>query len=57
MKIKAFIQKLQVENKEFKSNTTLMKSQDEELKELRKTIEAWKAIEIKRAKMLFHHKQ
>jgi hypothetical protein len=50
VKIKAFIQKLQVENKEFKSNTTLMKSQDEELKELRKTIEAWKATEIKWAK-------
>jgi hypothetical protein len=34
-----------------------MKSQDEELKELRKTIEAWKATKIKWAKMLFHHKQ
>jgi hypothetical protein len=38
-KIKAFIQKLQDENKELKVQTTLMKSHDEKLKELRMTVE------------------
>jgi hypothetical protein len=34
------IQKLQDE-KEFKAKITLMKSQEEELKELKKTVETW----------------
>ncbi len=42
LNIKAFviIQKLQDE-KEFKAKITLMKSQEEELKELKKTVETW----------------
>jgi hypothetical protein len=38
-KIKALIQNLQDENKELKVKITLMKSQDENLKELRMIIE------------------
>jgi chromosome segregation ATPase len=56
-KIKAFIQKLQDENKEFKVKTTLMKSQDEELKELRMIVEAWEATKRKWVETLFHYKQ
>jgi hypothetical protein len=33
-----------------------MKSQEEELKELKKMVEAWKVIERKWAKTLFHYK-
>jgi hypothetical protein len=38
--LKVFIQKLQGENKEFRVNTALMKSQVEKLQELKKTVEA-----------------
>ncbi len=56
-KIKAFIQKLQDENKQFKAKIILMKSQGEELKELKKIAEAWETVERKWAKRLFHYKQ
>jgi flagellar biosynthesis regulator FlaF len=52
-----FIQKLQDENKELKAQIILMKSHDEELKELRKTIEAWEVTRKIWAKTLFHYKQ
>jgi cell shape-determining protein MreC len=40
-----FIQKLQDENQEFKTKIALMKSHDEELKELRKMVEDWETTE------------
>jgi hypothetical protein len=45
------------ENKELKVKTILMKSQEEELKELRKIVEAWKSINRKWVDTLFHYKQ
>jgi hypothetical protein len=48
---------LQDENKELKVKTTLMKSHDEELKELRKIIEAWEVTKRKWTKTLFHYRQ
>ncbi len=42
-KIKTLIEKLKDENENLKAKTWLMKSQVEELKELRKTIKAWEA--------------
>ncbi len=55
--IKALIQKLQDENKELKVKTTLMKSQEEKLKELRMIIEEWEATKKKWVGTLFHYKQ
>ncbi len=56
-KIKAFIQKLQDENKELKAKTILMKSQVEKLQELRKTTKAWEATKKKLLETLFQYKQ
>jgi flagellar biosynthesis regulator FlaF len=56
-KVKMFIQKLQDENKELNVKTILMKSHDEELKELRKTVEAWEVTKKIWAKTLFDYKQ
>jgi MoaA/NifB/PqqE/SkfB family radical SAM enzyme len=55
--VKVFIQKWEDENKELKANTTLMKSQVEELKELRKMAKAEEVTKIKWVEIIFHHKQ
>ncbi len=49
--------KLHDENWELKTKTTLMKSQDEKLKELRKMVEDQETIEKKWVETLFHYKQ
>ncbi len=56
-KIKMFIQKLQDENQELKTKIALMKSQDEELKELKKVVEDQETTKRKWAETLFHYKQ
>jgi tRNA nucleotidyltransferase/poly(A) polymerase len=56
-KIKMLIQKLKDENEELKAKIALMKTQAKELKELKKTVEAWETIKRKWAKTLFHYKQ
>ncbi len=43
-KVKAFIQKLQDENKELKVKTTSMKMQVEKLQEMKKMVETWETI-------------
>ncbi len=55
--IKVFILKKQDQNKDLKAKTTLMKSQDEELKELRKMIKAQETTKRKWAETLFLYKQ
>ncbi len=56
-KVKTFIQKLQDENKQFKVNTTQMKSQVEELQELKQKAEVWDTTERKWSKSLLIYKQ
>ncbi len=56
-KIKTLIQKLQNENWELKTKTTLMKSQDEEPKELRKMAKVLETAKKKWVETLFHYKQ
>jgi hypothetical protein len=46
-KIKMFIKKLKDENEEFKGNTIWLKSQEEELQDLKQKAEIWETIEKK----------
>ncbi len=56
-KIKTFILKMKEENGKFKEKIGLMKSQVEELKELRKTTKAQESTKRKWMEKLFHYKQ
>ncbi len=56
-KIKVLIKKLQDENEELKGSTTRLKSQDEELQDLRQKAEIWQTIERKWTQALFIHKK
>ncbi len=55
-KSKVFIKKLQDENEELKGSTSQLKSQDEELQNLRYKAEMWEIIERKWIEALFLHK-
>ncbi len=46
-KIKRLIKKLHDENEELKGSTTRLKSQDEELQDLRQTVKIWETIKRK----------
>ncbi len=56
-KIKIFIKKLQDENEEFKGSTTQLKSQDDELQDLRLKFKIWETTKRKWTKALFMYKQ
>jgi hypothetical protein len=56
-KIKRFINKVLDENEELKGSITPLKSQDEELQDLRHKSKIWQTIERKWIKALFLHKQ
>jgi hypothetical protein len=55
--IKTLILKMKVENEELEEKTRLMKSQIEELKELKKIAKVWESVERKWIKTLFNYKQ
>ncbi len=48
--------KLQDENEEFKGSTSHLKSQDEELQDLRQKAKIWETIEKKWIEALYLHK-
>jgi hypothetical protein len=48
---------LQDENEEFKGSTTWLKSEDEELQNLKQKVEIWETIKRKWTKALFLHKK
>ncbi len=50
------IQKMKDKNEELKVKIGLVKSQVEELKELKKTTKAWESIKRKWTKTLLHYK-
>ncbi len=52
-----FIKKLQDDNEEFKGSTTQLKSQDEELHDLRQKAKIWETTKKKWTKAMFFHKQ
>ncbi len=52
-----FIKKLQDENEELKGSTTWLKSQDEELYDLKHKAKIWKTIKRKWTEALFLHKK
>jgi hypothetical protein len=56
-KIKRLINKLQDDNEEFKGSTSQLKSQDEELQDLRHKSKIWETIKMKWIETLFLHKQ
>jgi len=56
-KIKMFIKKLQDENEEFKIGIAWLKSQEENLKDLRKKVKIWETTKKKWTKALFLHKK
>ncbi len=56
-KIKVLIKKLQDQNEELKGNITQLKSQDEELQDLKQKVEIWETTKRKWTKALFIHKQ
>ncbi len=56
-KIKVLIKKLQDENEELKGSTTQLKSQDEELQDLRHKFKIQETAKRKWTKALFLHKQ
>jgi Txe/YoeB family toxin of Txe-Axe toxin-antitoxin module len=56
-KIKRLINKVQDENEELKGSITPLKSQDEELQDLRHKSKIWQTIERKWIEALFLHKQ
>ncbi len=56
-KNKILIRKLQEENEELKGSTSWLKSQDEELQNLKQKAEIWETIERKWTKTLFFHKK
>jgi len=52
-----FIKKLQDENEEFKIGIAWLKSQEENLKDLRKKVKIWETTKKKWTKALFLHKK
>jgi hypothetical protein len=56
-KIQVLIKKLQDENEEFKGSISWLKSQDEELQNLRQKATIWETIERKWTEALFIHKK
>ncbi len=55
--IKVFIKKLQDYNEELKGSRTQLKSQDEELQDLKQKVEIWETTKKKWTKALFLRKQ